>query len=83
VEAARESDEGAVVANIGGPPVPMADVVRAIEAAAPDVAGGITFDDVPLPFPEEFAARARPSRLTPLGDGVQETIEHFRARAPV
>jgi UDP-glucuronate 4-epimerase len=80
VDAARESDEGAVVANIGGPAVDMAEVVRAIEAAAPEVAGRITFDDVPLPFPEEFAAVARPPRLTPLAAGVSETIARFRRR---
>jgi nucleoside-diphosphate-sugar epimerase len=78
VAAARESVEGAVVANLGGPAVHMDEVVRAIEAAAPGAAGRISFDDVPLPFPEEFRT-ARPVRLKPLADGVRETIERFRA----
>jgi UDP-glucuronate 4-epimerase len=78
VDAARDSGDGAVVANVGGPAVHLADVVRAIEAAAPEAAGRITFDDVPLPFPEEFAV-ARSLAVTPLEVGVRETIERFRA----
>jgi hypothetical protein len=58
----------------------MAEVVRAIEAAAPEVSGRITFDDVALPFPAEFLTEA-PVELTPLADGVRATVEHFRARA--
>ena len=79
VDAARAAAEGAAVAHLGGPPVAMDEVVRAIEAAAPEAAGRITFDDVPLPFPEEFVAE-RPLALTSLADGVSATIEHFRAR---
>jgi nucleoside-diphosphate-sugar epimerase len=79
VDASRSVGEGTVVANLGGAPVHMGEVVRAIEAAAPDVAGRITFDDVQLPFPEEFEAAA-PARSTPLEEGVRETIELFRAR---
>jgi UDP-glucuronate 4-epimerase len=80
VDAGRESAEGAVVANLGGPPAGMDEIVRAIESAAPEAAGRIAFDDVELPFPEEFRT-ARPVALTPLADGVRQTIEHFRARA--
>lgn len=78
VEAGRGCEEGAVVANLGGPAVHMADVVRAIEAAAPEATGRITFDDVQLPFPEEFEAKASPAPVTPLDVGIRETIEHFR-----
>jgi UDP-glucuronate 4-epimerase len=78
VDAARSDGDGAVVANLGGPAVHMADVVQAIEAAAPEAAGRITFDDVQLPFPEEFEAKARPAPATPLEVGVSETIELFR-----
>jgi nucleoside-diphosphate-sugar epimerase len=82
VAAAREAGagEGAVAANLGGPPVAMAEVVAAIEAAAPGAAGRITFDDVALPFPEELRTSRRVA-LTPLADGVRETIEHFRSHA--
>jgi UDP-glucuronate 4-epimerase len=81
VDAARSATEGAVVGNLGGPPVHVAEVVAAIEAAAPEVGGTITFDDAPLPFPGEFEAVARPAPHTPLEVGVRETIELFRARA--
>jgi nucleoside-diphosphate-sugar epimerase len=79
VEAARSGGEGAVVANLGGPAVHMTDVIQAIEAAAPAASGRITFDDVQLPFPEEFEAKARPAPATPLEVGVRETIAHFQA----
>jgi nucleoside-diphosphate-sugar epimerase len=81
VAAAREAGAGAgaVAANLGGPAVAMAEVVGAIEAAAPEAAGRITFDDVALPFPEELRT-ARPVALTPLADGVRASVEHFRAR---
>jgi UDP-glucuronate 4-epimerase len=78
IEAARSGTDGAVVANLGGPALHMAEVVQAIEAAAPEAAGRITFDDVQLPFPEEFEANVRPAQATPLEVGVRETVEHFR-----
>jgi UDP-glucuronate 4-epimerase len=82
VDAARTCDEGAVVANLGGPPVHMSEIVTAIEAAVPDAAGTITFEDVQLPLPGAFEARMRPARVTPIEVGVRETVEVFRARAP-
>ena len=85
VAAARAQHDGAAVFNLGGPPSHMADLVAAIEAAAPGAAGAVTFDDVQLPFPPELDAGAladvagyAPS--TPLDEGVRRTIEHFRAR---
>ena len=52
---------GAVVVNVGGPVVGMrATSCSAIEAAAPEVAGRITFDEAPLPFPEEFLGGSVP-----------------------
>jgi NAD(P)-dependent dehydrogenase (short-subunit alcohol dehydrogenase family) len=56
-----------------------ADVVDAIEAAAPEAAGRITFGDVQLPFPEELDASALVDSLgsldeTPFTDGVAGTI---------
>jgi nucleoside-diphosphate-sugar epimerase len=81
IDAARRSEEGgALVANLGGPATHMSEVVAAIEAAAPEAAGSITFDDAPLPFPEECEGRAHPAPVTPLADAVRETIELFRAR---
>jgi UDP-glucuronate 4-epimerase len=84
--AARAGIEGAVVANFPGVPASMDEVVAAIEAAAPEVAGRIDYDDVQLPFPPEMEARALEAAIgavsrTPLADGVRETIELYRAAA--
>ena len=84
--ASRAFVEGAVVANYPGVAASMDEVVAAIEAAAPEVAGIVTYDDVPLPFPEELESEALertvgPLRRTPLADGVRETIEAFRHAA--
>jgi UDP-glucuronate 4-epimerase len=82
VDAARSSEQGgSLVANLGGPAVHMDEIVETIEAAAPESAGTITFDETPLPFPEEFEGVAHPAPVTPLRDAVGETIELFRERA--
>ncbi|MCP9486416.1 MAG: GDP-mannose 4,6-dehydratase [Gaiellaceae bacterium MAG52_C11] len=75
--------EGAVVANFPGVPASMAEVVAAIEAAAPEVEGRISWIESPLPFPAELEATALeralgPLRAPALADGVHETIERFR-----
>ena len=57
----------------------MADIVAAIEAARARAAGRSTFDDVPLPFPEELPGERLDAAVTPLDVAVRETIEHFRA----
>jgi nucleoside-diphosphate-sugar epimerase len=81
VDAARRSEHGgALVANLGGPPVGIDEVVAAIEAAAPEAAGSITFADEPLPFPEEFEGLVHPAAVTPLREAVAETIAIFRDR---
>jgi UDP-glucuronate 4-epimerase len=84
IRAARADHQGADVFNLPGPAVDMTEVVEAIVAAAPAVAGRITFDDKPLPFPEEvdsgpLAKAIGTPRLTPLAEGVASTIERFRA----
>jgi hypothetical protein len=61
----------------------MAEVVAAIEAAAPEVAGRITWADELLPFPDSLEATllerlVGPPPRTPLAEGVRRTIEHFR-----
>jgi hypothetical protein len=60
--------------------------VAAIERAAPEVAGKLSFDEEPLPFPEEFEAETLeralgPLRWRPLDEGVRDTIEHYRRAA--
>jgi hypothetical protein len=74
------------VANVPGVPATIQDVVDAIEAAAPAVAGRVFWEDGQLPFPEAFESRVLerligPISPTPLADGVRATIEHFRSRA--
>jgi nucleoside-diphosphate-sugar epimerase len=82
VDGARRSEEGgALVANLGGPAVHMSEIVAAIEAAVPEAAGTITFEEAPLPFPEKFEGAVHPAPVTPLRDAVRETIELFRERA--
>lgn len=79
IDAARACAEGgARAANVGGPSVSMGEVAAAIEAAAPGVT--IEWEDVRLPFPEDYEARVFPAPVTPLAEGVRRTIEHFRAR---
>lgn len=82
VAAARRPPEGAAVYNLGGPDVHMADVVAAIEEAAPEAAGLIEFDDVPLPFPERLPEPVLDVELTSLAEGVRQTVELFRSRVP-
>ncbi len=77
---------GAGVFNLPGSAASMQEVVGAIEAAAPDVAGRITWVDEPLPFPPRLEtggleAALGPVPRTPLAEGVRRTIEHFRAHA--
>jgi UDP-glucuronate 4-epimerase len=83
VAAARCEHDGAPVFNLGGPSSHAADVVAAIEAAAPEVAGRVTFDDVQLPFPEEMDSVGLedvvgPIDWTPLAEGTRRTIEAYR-----
>jgi nucleoside-diphosphate-sugar epimerase len=79
VDAARAVGEGAPVYNVPGSTVPMAEVVTAIEAEVPGAR--IAYEDVALPFPERFATGGFPIEVTPLVQGVRETVELFRARA--
>jgi UDP-glucuronate 4-epimerase len=83
--AARAATDGAHVANFPGEPSTMQEVVDAIEAAAPAVAGKVFWEKGQLPFPESLQATLLerligPLPRTPLADGVRRTIEHFRAR---
>ena len=85
IAAARAEHRGAAVFNLGGPSSHASEVVTAIEAAAPEVAGRVTFEDVQLPFPEEMDSGGLeeligPIAWTPLADGTRQTIELYRAR---
>jgi UDP-glucuronate 4-epimerase len=85
IAAARAEHQGAAVFNLGGPSSHASEIVSAIEAAAPEVAGRITFDDVQLPFPEEMEEGeledvVGPIEWTPLQEGTRQTIELYRTR---
>jgi nucleoside-diphosphate-sugar epimerase len=86
IRAARASGDDAPVYNLGGSSASMAEIVAAIEAAAPEMAGKITFEPIQLPNPADvdsgaLEAALGATRWTPLADGVRRTIEHFRAAA--
>jgi UDP-glucuronate 4-epimerase len=74
---------GAVVGNFPGRSASMEEVVAAIEAAAPEVAGQISWEETPLPFPAKVEMRALEEAIGPLSqpslaDGINETIKLFR-----
>jgi UDP-glucuronate 4-epimerase len=80
---AAATPTGAVVANFPGVSASMEEVVAAIEVAAPETAGRITYEEAPLPFPRELEARVLEQAIGPLpqpslAEGVGETIELFR-----
>lgn len=86
IQAARTPVDGAPVFNLGGTSASVAEIIAAIEAAAPEMAGEITYNPSPLPYPAEVDDRAVNATLGPLAwrpltDGVRETIAHFRAAA--
>jgi hypothetical protein len=65
--------------NIPGPSVHISEVIAAIEAAVPEAR--IDYEDIALPFPEQLAIGELAAPVTPLAEGVRQTIELFRARA--
>ncbi|HST24820.1 MAG TPA: NAD(P)-dependent oxidoreductase [Gaiellaceae bacterium] len=79
IGAARAEATGAFAYDFPGVSTHLSEVVSAIEAAAPDAAGLITFDDVPLPFPDELPGERLAAAVTPLDTAVRDTIELFRA----
>jgi nucleoside-diphosphate-sugar epimerase len=78
IEATRTLGNGAEVYEVGGPSVHMSEIVGAIEAAAPEAVGTITFDDTTLPFPERLPGKELDLQQTPLEEGVRRTIDVFR-----
>lgn len=83
IKAARADFQGAEVFNIGGASVSMAEIIETIEAILPSQKGTITFEDKPLPFPEEMdnsrlVACLGPLPETSLRDGISETIAIFK-----
>lgn len=84
IACARAPFEGAEIFNVRGSVAHMGEIVAAIEAAAPESRGTITYDDTQLPFPQEFdatplAGLIGPLPVTPLRQAVAETISSFRS----
>jgi UDP-glucuronate 4-epimerase len=83
VRASEAAATGASVHNLDGPVVSVQDVVAAIEQAAPDAKGSITFAGDPLPFPpsvdaSSFVELVGGTTSRPFADGVAEAIAAFR-----
>jgi UDP-glucuronate 4-epimerase len=83
IGASRAAPAGASVHNLGGPAVHMHEIIAAIEAATPEAAGSITYEDTTLPFPEEVDASSLAAVVdagsdTSVIDGVADSIARFR-----
>ncbi len=83
IQSARASYNGSGVFNLGGSVAHMTEVVAAIDDAAPEMAGQITFEPQPLALPEgtedsELVKAIGPVPFTPLREGVAATIQRFR-----
>lgn len=83
ISAALATHIGADTYNLGGTPVDMKNVVKAIELAEPRAAGLITYLDRTLPFPPR-ASNVELEKVighlheTPLVEGVRASMEIFR-----
>jgi UDP-glucuronate 4-epimerase len=75
VQAARSDPTGADTYSLGGPATAIADFVTTLEAVIPGAA--IDFDETPLPFPDQLPEPWFDSPLTPLEQGVLETVQCF------
>ena len=83
INASRVSFGGAEVFNLGGRTASTRDIIAEIEAAEPLCRGTITYDENPLPFPEEIdnaplVAVLGHLNVTPLRESVRETIRIFK-----
>ena len=83
IAAARAKPDRAVACDVGGNKIHMQEMVDAINAAAPEMAGKITYVDSPLPINAESDMKPLegligPISWRPLGEGVYQTIEDFR-----
>ncbi len=86
IRAARSRVEGAPVYNIGGSTAHMSDIVAAINAAKPEMAGKITFEPTEVANPATVDESALIGAIgatdwRPLNEGVRQTIEHLGVAA--
>jgi nucleoside-diphosphate-sugar epimerase len=85
IACARAQFAGVEIFNLTGSVVHMREVVDAIEAAAPEARGQITFDDTVLALPEDVDATPLEQVIgapivTPIKQAVGETVALFRER---
>ena len=77
IRAARSAPGGAQALSIGGPATTIADFVALVDG---EVTGAeITYDDAPLPFPDELPGPWFDAPLTPLEEGLRETAAILRS----
>jgi len=85
VAASRASLEGANVFNLPGVVADGRALAAAIEAVVPDTAGLVEFEPGDLPFPSEIdhdgIESVDPGPVTPLRDGIGETVDILRRLA--
>lgn len=83
IDAARVKPEKAGAYDVGGNTVEVEAIVNAINSAAPEMAGKITYNPTPLPVSstqEDAPLKTLLGKLNwrPLNEGVKQTVEHFR-----
>lgn len=83
IAAARSELVGANVFSLPGPVTSVGEVVSAIEQVEPKSTGRITVDERVLALPAGFDGAPLESalgaqHLTPLGDGIRQTIDAYR-----
>jgi nucleoside-diphosphate-sugar epimerase len=76
VQAARSTPDGAQAVSLGGPATSMAEFAALVERELPGAQ--ITHEETPLPFPEQLPEPWFDAPLTPLEQGVRETVEILR-----
>jgi nucleoside-diphosphate-sugar epimerase len=76
VQAARSTPDGAQAFSLGGPATSMAEFAALVGRTVPGAE--ITHEETPLPFPEQLPAPWFDAPLTPLEEGVRETVEILR-----
>jgi nucleoside-diphosphate-sugar epimerase len=76
VQAARATTSGSETFCIGGPASSMSEFVALVGAVVPGAE--VSHDDAVLPFPDQLPQPWFDSPLTPLEQGVRETVEILR-----
>jgi len=86
IDAARAKPERAEAYDVGGNTVAVEEIISAINAAAPHMAGQISYNPAPLPVSATQDGEPLHKLLgrlewRPLGEGVGQTIAHFAEAA--